>query len=509
MKFQSRSDKALASTLSELLFEVVAVACGFILPRLILSHFGSTYNGITLSISQFIGTIALLKAGIGSVTRAALYKPLANHDSSGISEVVNATKKYMRKIAIIFSVAVLLFAAVYPLFVANEFDWFFAFSLFLILSVDTFAQYFFGLPYQMVLQADQRNYVISIINIISIIVNTVVASILILSGFGIHIVKLGSALVYLFPPIFYMLWVKREYRIDDRIEPNDDLISQRWDAFAHQLANFINSNTDIIIVTVLLNLKEVSVYSIYYMVGNAIKKAVNAIGTGTMAAFGNMLAKGEDQLLKQRFREFECLFFYVTTLLLTITAILLTSFVSVYTSGVNDVNYIRGGFAILVCISIMLMCLKVPYEQIVFAAGHFKQTKDAAFWEAGAHIVLSIGLTYVLGLNGIVVGVIIASAYRLIVYSHYVYKELIRLEEKSLYMRFVFSAIVFFGGVLASHYLSIPLASSYGEWFIQALVVGGGVIIVGTILAFVFFSNEMFSITNLLFSKVKNGRLMR
>ena len=503
MKLKSRSGKALVSTLSELLFELVAVICGFILPRLILSHFGSAYNGITLSISQFIGTIALLKAGIGSVTRAALYKPLARNNPEEISEVVNATKKFMRKIAMFFSVAVMIFAAVYPLLVSNDFDWFFAFSLFLILSVDTFAQYFFGLPYQMVLQADQRTYIISIVNIISVVANTIVASILILSGFGIHIVKLGSAIVFLFPPIFYMLWVKKQYHLDDTVAPNDKLIAQRWDAFAHQLANFINTNTDIIIVTIILNLKEVSVYSVYYLVGNAIKKIVNAVGTGTMAAFGNMLAKGEEKLLRKRFSEFECLFFYVSTILLTITAILLTSFVSVYTKGITDVNYNRESFAILVSLSVLLMCIKVPYEQIVFAAGHFKQTRNAAFIEAGIHITLSIILTYLLGLNGIVLGVIIATTYRLVVYSGYVYKIILKLSYRVLLTRVLFSIFLFGGGIVVFHYLTIGFASSYISWIVQAMWVSVIIMLVGTVAAFLFFRDEMKAISELLLSKFK------
>ena len=161
---QSRSKKALRNTFCQLLLEAVTAICGLILPRLILARFGSSYNGITQSITQFISCVALLKSGIGSVTRAALYKPLAQHDSTAISEVINATEKFMRKIALIFSVAVLIFAAIYPLMVAEDFSWEFAFTLVLILSISTVAQYFFGITYQMLIEADQMqlyNFIIT------------------------------------------------------------------------------------------------------------------------------------------------------------------------------------------------------------------------------------------------------------------------------------------------------------------------------------------------------------
>ena len=104
------------------MLEIVTAICGLILPRLILSNFGTTYNGITQSISQFISCVALLKTGIGSVTRAALYKPLAANDSNGISEVVNATESFMKKIAFGFLGGVILFAIVYPILIDNAIE---------------------------------------------------------------------------------------------------------------------------------------------------------------------------------------------------------------------------------------------------------------------------------------------------------------------------------------------------------------------------------------------------
>lgn len=502
MKLESRSDKAIVNTISVLLFELVAAVCGFILPRLILSHFGSSYNGITLSISQFIGVIALLKSGIGSVTRSALYKPLNRKNSYEISEVVNATKKFMRRVALIFAGALLIFAALYPFLVSNEFDWFFAFSLFIILAVDTFAQYFFGLPYQMLIQADQRSYIISIVNICSTIANTIIASILILSGFGIHVVKLGSALVFLVPPLFYMFWAKKRYHVDGSVPANDKLISQRWDAFAHQLANFINTNTDIIVITVILNLREVSVYSIYFMIGHAIKKAINSVGSGTTAAFGNMMARKEQRVLESRFRDYECLFFYVTTILVTITVVLLTSFISVYTKGVTDVNYIRETFAVLVCMSVFFMCVKVPYEQIVFAAGHFKQTRNAAFIEAGIHITASISLTYFWGLNGIVLGLVIATIYRLIVYTRYVYKNIVETPQNRIILRYMYSFLMFGGAIGLQYAFGFHIANSYSEWFVQALFTTFLIFLLGTLLSFLLFKIEMTNLYMMVRSKI-------
>lgn len=498
--------KALLNTGCELGLELVTAICSFILPRLILSHFGSTYNGITSSITQFISCIALLKSGIGSVTRAALYKPLAEKNYYQISEIVRATESFMRKIAVIFVVSIVIFATFYPILVSDDFDWFFTFSLILILSISTFAQYFFGLTYQMLIQADQSNYIISLVQIFITILNTLVSSILILSGCTIHIVKLVSALVFLFPPLFYLIYSRKYYRIDRNIKPNLDLISQRWNAFGHQVANFINLNTDIMIITIFIGIKEVSIYTIYYMVANAVKKVIGAISSGITAAFGNMIAKGEESLLRIRFLQYELVIYIMSTILLTTTAILITPFISIYTKGVNDINYTRPLFGILICIAQYLACIKLPYEIMVFASSKFKETSNSAYIEAGLNIVISIIAVKIVGLNGVVIGTIVAGIYRTFRYNYFVSNNIIKRSHFVILKNISFTVISVVFCIWLSSILQLNNISGYIQWSVIACITLLLVSLVVTIFSFIFFTKDFISLIITLLGILKKGR---
>lgn len=498
----SRTKKALLNTVFELLLEAVTVVCSFILPRLILVHFGSAYNGITSSITQFIGYVALMKAGIGGVTRAALYKPLAENDFIRLSSIVNATSKFMRKIAVIFSISIVIFAIVYP-FVVNDFEWIFSASLVLILSISTVAQYLFGLTYQMVLQADQKTYIISFISIITTILNTVISSILILLGFEIRIVKLASAIVFIIPPVFYNSWVKKKYHINTHIEPDYTTISQRWDAFGHQIAGFINSNFPIISTTIFLGVKEVSIYTIYNMVGSAIKKLIHAFSSGATAAFGNLLATGEEKLLKKRFEQFECLIFYLTTMVVALTIILIIPFVRVYTDGITDVNYIRPVLAVLTSISIYSYCIKLPYEQIVYAAGEFKNTRNGAFIEAGLNVVASVLLVSFMGLNGIVLGTIVAALYRVIRYHFFVCKAIIPRRKITILVHFIYTIVCIVVSCIIYNLIPIGTPNGYFQWVIQAVVAGVVVLVTSTAFAILIYRENLISTFKLMLRSIK------
>ena len=486
----TRSKKAVLNTITSILFEIVAAVCSFILPRLILSHFGSAYNGVTSSICQFISCIALLKSGIGSVTRAALYKPLAMHDENAISSVFVATEKFMQRIALIFVVALLFFAALYPFAVKDQFSWGFAFTLVLILGISTFAQYYFGMAHQMLLDADQRQYVATIINIGGVLLNTLIAAVLIFLGCSIHFVQLGSAVVFAIQPIALMFYVSRRYHINRKVIPNNKALSQRWDAFGHQLASFVNTNTDIIVLTLATNVFEVSVYTIYCMVAHAVRKVITGITGGVCAAFGNMLAKEEYGILHKYFKIFDCATFVFSLWAFSCTAVLIVPFVGVYTRGVYDVDYTRDSFGYLLAFSEFLVCVKIPYQILVQTFGYFKQTKKGAFVEAGLNIVTSVIFVCLIGLDGVLIGTIIAALYRTIDYGIVAYRKMLKYEISYYIKKIVMIGITGCVLVALNGLFKDCVVNSYGQWVGIAVMKSTILLFVVTICSLLFYRNE-------------------
>ena len=378
---RSRTKNAFLSISTSLVSEGVALVCGLVLPRLILSSFGSAYNAITQSITQFISYISLMKAGIGGATAVALYKPLADNDTEEINEILASTQKFMRKIAYIFVAFILVLSVVYPLFIVKDFDWWFTASLIFIISMTTFAQYYFGFTYQTLLSADQKDYITTTLEIVTTVLNTLVAVILINNNCSLHIVKLGSSLVNIIPPVFLYVYCHKKYHLHN-VEPKEDKIPQKWDAAAHEVASFINNNTDVVILTLFSNLLEISVYTVYHYVIANIKKIVTKFTVGFGSAFGDMYARNEIDLMHQNLSIFELIIYSFTSILYSVTLVMMIPFVIIYTHGVTDVNYVRPLFSLVLVIGGVFNCFRVPYRVITIAAGHYKQTRNGAIAEA-------------------------------------------------------------------------------------------------------------------------------
>ena len=465
-----RSRKALINTITSIIYEAVAIVCGLVLPRLILSHLGSSYNGITSSITQFLSCISLMKAGLFGVTRSALYKPLADNDKEQISSIIKTTDSFMKRIALIFAAGIVIFAAIYPVFVSDEFEWFFTFTLVLIVGISTFSQYYFGMTYSILLEADQKKYVTVIFQIICTILNTVIASALILVGFGIHAVKLVSAAAFTLYPILIRAYARKHYDIDCNASKNNELISQRWDAFAQELAYFVHNNTDVIVLTIFTNIKIVSVYTVYNYVISNLLKVIQTFIVGFGAAFGNMLAKKEYDIVKENVKIYEVIIFSLSAIAYSSCLVLIVPFALLYTKGVTDTNYSQPVFAAIITIAGMFSCFRIPYKTVVDAAGHFKQMRNGALMEAILNITVSVICVNRFGLVGVAVGTLLATVFRSVQYASYMMKSIVPMNFMHFVGHVAVNLITMLSTALLYKAISPFFLLSLSAWVVEAAI---------------------------------------
>ena len=258
-----RGKKAIYNIVSNLFLQIIRIVNGFIVPRIILGAFGSDINGLVSSITQFLAYITLLESGFGPVVKSVLYKPLAKKDRNTIGNILKASEKFFRRIALIFLLYIIVLCFIYPTIVNDGHEWVFTASLILIIGISTFAEYFFGITYSLFLQAKQKNYVISFVQIATYLLSTAAAVLLTKFGANIQMIKLVSGLIFIIKPLFLNLYVKRKYKINLGEYDGKYKIEKKWDGLAQHVAYVIHTKTDVTVLTIFTNLVEVSVYSVY------------------------------------------------------------------------------------------------------------------------------------------------------------------------------------------------------------------------------------------------------
>lgn len=469
-----------------IVMQLLTIVSGFIIPKIVLTYFGSEVNGLISSISQLLSYIQLLEGGVNSVAMSVLYKSLADKDYERTNSIIKAIDIFFKKIGIIYIGFVTVVAIVYPIVVSTSYNYLYVSTLIIVIAAGMFVQYFFALTYRVLINADRRGYIVSIAQCVFIIANLIFALVVARFFRSIHFLKLGTVIAYLIQPIIFSVYVKKNYPINIKhAVPDNNALKQKWDGFGHNLAYFIHANTDIIVLTALTNLVMVSIYAVYASIANALKTLLISISASIKPSFGNVLVSSSDEHTNEVFDFYEIGMSYITTVLFSCCMVLIVPFVSVYTSNISDTNYYQPLFAFLLCLGEFVYCLRDPYISAVYTAGHFKQTAKFAYAEALMNILISIVLVKRFGIVGVAVGTLIAMIFRMIAHIFYLKKEILRRSLSKSIKNIVIASLSMCISVLATQQIFEFNVQTYLQWFVLGVMCFGTVLVITSIIYFV------------------------
>lgn len=491
MNKDSRITKLRLNTIFGVVHQLVNILCGLILPRLILQTYGSNINGLVNSITEMLGFITILEMGIGVVVQSALYKPLAQNDYEQINKIYNTANRFFRIVSFVFVGYIVLLCALYPLYFINDFDFLFTALLIASISISMFAQYFFGLVNGLMIQANQKNYVFFIIQIVTAILNTFLCYLEIKFGLSIITVKLTTSIVFLLRPILLFAYVKKYHPYIKRIKVTEDVLPQKWNGFIQHISTFVLQNTDILVLTFFATLADVSIYSVYYLIAKSLVAFLVSYMSGYQSLMGDMLAKKEDKLLASFFKRKEIIIHSLATISFSIAIVTIVPFVNVYTNGITDADYNQPLFSLILLLSQWFWCLRMFYYLPIKAAGDYKNTQASALVEAGANLLISILTVYFFGLIGVAIGTLVSISFRCIYFVFYNNKIIFEYRVSS-FVKLAILGALFLGLSFLSRYLFKFEIRSYFEWVLFAVVVTVIITSLWAIVILVFYHKVLF-----------------
>lgn len=499
-----RNKQAFKNMLSSLILQLVVALSGIILPRFFIMAYGSSVNGMVSSVGQFLTYLALVEAGISSAALVELYKPLADGDEKSRNQVLTATKRFYYRSGLLYVLLLVFLLVGYPLLVQNQVDHSMTRWMILILAGSNLVDYFFLGKYKALLTADQKVYVMNIIQTAGTVVSTVVTIGIIGMNGSALLAKGVATVVYVLRAFFVTLYVKKHYRgLDFHTEPDKPMLKERWSALLHQIVGVICNNTDLILLTVFMGAKsllEVSVYYVYNMVATAVTALIGSFSNGLGSGFGQLIALGDEENLKRAYSNYEYMYFIVLFCCYGCMAVLLLPFVAVYTTGVTDAVYVRGEIAILFVLMGLIQNMRIPGMTMICAAGHFTQTRSRAIAEAVINLTVSLALIKPFGMAGVLMGTVCSYSYRTLDNIIYNSKYLVHGAVWLSLRRIARNAAVMGVLVFVAYKIGLMNCSGWGQWFFHAILVGLSSLLVLVFINFIMEPQEM----KQLIGRVKN-----
>ena len=483
------------NSISPLIYQVSTIICGFVLPRLILGYYGTEVNGLVNSITQFLAIISFLELGVGAVVQSSLYKPLADKDNITVSKVITSADNFFRRLGYILAIYVVVMLFYYPYLVKQSFSFMFTATLIAAISIRSFAQYFFGIVNRLLLLADQKAYIQYIAQTVAVIANTVGCYILIAFDCSVQVVYSLTSLIFFLQPLAIHMYIKRYYALDRQIHYDVEPIKQKWNGVAQHIAAVILSCSDSIVLATFSTLVNVSIYTVYYLPMSGARLMIMSMISGIEALIGNLWAKQDLEELRKVFAWTEWSIHTGTTLIFTLTAILIVPFVQVYTHGVNDANYMQPLFGVLLVAANSGHCLRLPYNIMILAAGHYKQTQHNYIIAAVMNIVISIIGVKQFGLIGVTLGTMAAMVYQTVWMAWYNSKNFIQWPMRNFFKQMAVNAVSAVSIFTVTGYFNMT-GVSYLGWVVLAIKATVCGVFVVFLINYIFYKEFVLKITD-------------
>lgn len=402
--------KSLYNMLVGFFSQIIILALGFVVPRIILTHYGSDTNGLTSTITQIFSYMALLEAGIGQATTNELY-PYINgehKDKDKISEVMSISRRYYRKVTILYGVVVILLSIILPLVLKTNIPYWTVFFIVLFEGMTGVVSFWFIQNWTTLLCTDGKNYIKSNIELVNKMLCYGIKIILAIKGVNIAFIQVGYFAVSLLKLILYKTYMDNHYGwVNYKCHNKERKLKDRNSYIITEIAWTIFSSTDMIVLSMFCSTELASVYAVYSMVFTALTNLLDAVYNGVRFNLGQSYHDSLDKYRKMH-DLFNSFFMGTMTSMVCVAYLMIIPFVKLYTKGVTDVNYVNSYLPLMFCLVQLLSWSRYIAGNLTGLAGYAKKVSYISLIEAFTNLCCSLILVGFFGIVGVLLATVIA-----------------------------------------------------------------------------------------------------
>ena len=464
--------------------QIITLVLGLVLPRIILLSWGSEYNGLINSITTVMQYLALLEAGIGTSTLQALYKSLGQNDAHQTSVVIKSSREYYKKVAYVYALAVIGVSTIYPLLLKTTIPYWEIFFAILLQGCTGVINLAFRAAYQQLLNAEGKYYIVALITLLTTVLTYSAKIIAVLVFDSIIVMQILGVIVMGVQILIYSVYFRKKYQwVDASVASDMELLKNRKHYLVQQIAGLVFNSTDILVLSIFCSLQIASVYSVYKMIYAALGTLIGILRHSTNFVQGHAFHSQKEEFA-QKYRLYTSFQAVLGGLLASCSVVLMKGFVQLYTAGVTDAEYENYLAAVLFSVNFILDCARGASLAGANVAGRAPQTSWRYIAEAIINLGASLILVNIVGMNGVLLGTLIAGIWRTtdsIVFFNR------RVLEKKPMGELMFLGVIFFVFsiyVSIGHKVMLPI-SDYLQFVFWGIFVGGtSIVLFGAIFYF-------------------------
>ncbi len=423
-----RKKNSLKNMIAATCSNIITIIIGLVAQAIFIKILGTEYLGLNGLFSNIITMLGIAELGIGSAIVYNLYKPIANNDYEKIKSLMGLYRKSYHIIAIIVLVIGLAIIPFLSFFVGDVTIPVNTNIVYILFLSEVVCSYLLSYK-RSILYANQKNFIINIIHICyTLIVNFLqLLSLYIYRDIYIYlIIKIilrvaeNLAITVIANKLYPYIKDKNIEKLDKETEK--DIFTKVKALFFHKIGSFLVSSSDNLIISKMLGIVTVGLYSNYYLIINSVHTIFNQIMQSMTASIGNMLVTESKEKIFNIFIKIRFLNFWIASFSSIAVLIIMDSFINIW---IGDKYILPLGVLIILCFNLYQKLMRNTYLNFKEASGTFYEDRFVPLIESLLNIVFSIVLCLKFGLAGIFAGTVVSGlALWCFSYPKFVYKKL-------------------------------------------------------------------------------------
>lgn len=391
--------------------QILKLIIPFFMRTAMLYLLGVEYLGLNSLFTSILSVLNLAELGVGSAMVYSMYQPIVDDDTEKICALMQLYKIYYRIIGAAVCVLGLLLLPFIPGLISGEIPSDInVYALYLLNLAATVLSYWLFAYKSSILQAHQRNDVISKATLITDSIKYFLQFLVLLISGNYYLYVMVILITQICNNVLTAAFAEKmypEYRAGGNL-PGEErkVINQRIrDLFTAKVGTVIVYSSDTIVISAFLGLTALAVYQNYYYLLTAVTSLITIIFTSVRAGIGNSILVDSKEKIFKDFQKFLLIIVWITGFGSTCFLCLYQPFMELWVGA-----DLLMDFGVVICLAVYFFvhCLNIFLNSYKDASGMWHEDRFRPLAEAVTNLTLNIVLVQFMGLYGIVLSTILS-----------------------------------------------------------------------------------------------------
>ncbi len=508
----SRTKNASRNIVFGVMLKCYQIIVPFLMRTAMIYFMGMKYVGLNSLFTNVLHVLNIAELGVGSAMVYSMYQPIVDDDSETICALMRLYRKYYRIIGGIVATAGLIITPFIPKLIKSDVpEGINVYVLYLLNLSATVLSYWLFAYKNSILQAHQRNDLISKVTLITNTIQYVLQLLVIIFLKSYYVYILVMLVTQAATNITTAFVSQKHY---PQFQPKGELTKEKVasinkrirDLFTSKIGAIVVNSADTIVISAFLGLTVLAIYQNYYFILYSLISVITIVFQSCTAGVGNSIIVETKEKNFTDLKKFTFLIMWISGMCSACLLCLYQPFMEIWVGKKNQLE-----FSAVICFCIYYFIYEINQLLNMYkdAAGIWHEDRFRPLVTAATNLVLNIILVNFWGIYGVILSTVISM---LLVGMPWLLHNLFTVLFEKKFLKGYLSHILLYTAVSAlACVCALGVCSLIPMGGILGFIVKGIVCIVITNVIFVLFYNKRaeFGMSIQLVDKMLHGKLLK